>query len=187
MARPPKVQETELDKMQKQFDNFDSQVKELTQDRMAAAPVAEVEPQTKLSQKEVDKSNQIWLKPKVTIACRDKFNERLREKYNFAKEYVQFIAEHKEIIGEKIETWTRPFPGMSAEFWEVPVNKPIWGPRYLAEQISKCQYHRLKMDQGVSHTQGVGQFYGAMAVDTVVQRLSATPINSARSVFMGAK
>ena len=30
--------EKELDNMQKQFDNFDSQVKEMTQDRMNAAP-----------------------------------------------------------------------------------------------------------------------------------------------------
>jgi len=63
---------------------------------------------------------------------------------NFQKEYVQFIAENKEIIGETIEIWTRPFGGMPAEFWKVPVNKPVWGPRYLAEQIKRCYYLVIK-------------------------------------------
>ncbi len=179
--------EKELENADKQFKEFDDNVKSLTLDRMNEAPKKEVEPQTKLSQSEIEKSKNIYLKPIKTVSSRDKFNERLRDKYNFQKEYVQFIAEHKEIIGETIEIWTRPFGGMSAEFWNVPTNKPVWGPRYLAEQIKKANYHRLTMQQNViTESGGYGQMYGALAVDTTVQRLDAIPVSSKKSIFMGA-
>lgn len=184
--KKPKVPEKEMEKLQRQFDEFDNQVKDLTLDRMNAAPKVEVEPQTQLSSKQIENSSKVWLKPRRTIASRDKFNERFRENYNFSKEYVQFIAENKEIIGESIEIWTRPFGGMPAEEWEVPVNKPVWGPRYLAEQIRKCTYHRMRMEQNnVMGRDGMGSYYGHMVVDTVVPRLTAEPVSPRKSVFIG--
>lgn len=180
--------EKELDKAQKQFDAFDKDVKDLTMDRMNAAPKEDVEPQTKLSSREIEKSKDIYLKPDRSLSAREKFNEDYREEYNFAKEYVQFIAEHKEIIGETIEIWTHPFAGMPWEFWKVPTNKPIWGPRHLAEQIKRASYHRLTMQQTViTDSGGYGQMYGALAADTTVQRLDAIPVGSRKSVFMGAR
>ncbi len=181
--------EQELEKAVQQFENFDNQVKEMTMDRMNMAPKQEVEPQTKLSQKEIEKMNDIYLKPKTSISCAptDKFNEHYRQEYNEAKEYVQFIAEHKEIIGESIDIWTRPYGGMAAEEWTVPVNKPVWGPRYLAEQIRRKFYHRLVMQPTVTQASSQGQFYGSMAVDTTVARLTAEPVSSRKSIFMGAR
>lgn len=179
--------EKELDKAQKQFEQFDNQVKEMTFDRMNMAPKNEVEPQTKMSSQEISKAREIYLKPDRTIGCRDKFNEDYRKDYEFAKEYVQFTAENKEIIGEMIEMWTRPFAGMPAEFWKVPVNKPVWGPRYLAEQLKKCSYHRLIMQENKSvGGDYAGQYYGNMVADTTIQRLDAIPVSSRKSVFMGA-
>lgn len=177
----------ELEKIQQQCDAFEENVKELTLDRMNCAPKQDVEAQTKLSQKEISNSKDIYLKPDKTVASRDKFNEKFRDAYNFAKEFVCFTAENREIIGETIEMWTRPFGGMPAEFWKVPVNKPVWGPRYLAEQIKKCAYHRLVMQQNVvTESSGYGQMYGALAADTIVQRLDAMPASTRKSVFMGA-
>lgn len=76
---------------------------------------------------------------------------------------------------------------MPAEFWRVPTNKPVWGPRYLAEQIKGCVYHRLTMKQNViTESSGYGQMYGALAVDTTVQRLDARPVTKRSSIFMGA-
>lgn len=187
--KKPKIANAEMEKLEKQIDSFDQNVKELTQDRMNAAPKENIEPQTKLSSKDLEKSKDLYLKPKRAIFSKEKFNEKFRDDYNFAKEYVRFIAEHKEIPGETIQSiWTKPFPGVAAEEWDVPVNKPIWGPRYLAEQLTKCKYHRLKMDQSV-HTGGDNkgnQYYGHMAVDTVVQRLDAIPVSSNKSIFVGA-
>ena len=62
--------EQELEKAVQQFENFDNQVKEMTMDRMNMAPKQEVEPQTKLSQKEIEKMNDIYLKPKFLVLLR---------------------------------------------------------------------------------------------------------------------
>ncbi len=180
--------EKELDKAEKQFEKYDSEIKSMTLDRMNMAPEKEIEPQTKLASSEIEKSKHIYIKPKRSIASREKFNEDYRKDYNFSKEYVHFIAENKEIIGESADFWTKPFAGMPAEEWCVPVNKPIWAPRYVAERIKACKHHRLVMRDiptGGDH-QG-NQYYGAMAVDTIVQRLDAYPVSTKRSVFMGAE
>lgn len=184
----------ELDKAEKQFQAFDQNVKEMTMDRMNMAPKEETEQQTKLSSKEIEKSKDIYLKPKRTIAAVDaktgqaqKFNEKFRKNYEFDKELVRFIAENKEIGGEDITIWTRPYGGLQAEEWIVPVNKPVWGPRYLADQIKRKFYHRLVMrEDKIMSADGMGQYYGTMAADTTIQRLDAHPVNDRKSIFMGA-
>lgn len=184
----PKIAPTEMDKLHDQFDAFDKSVKEMTQDSMNLAPIKELEPQTKIAQKDLEKSNDIYLKPFTSIRSREKFNENYREDYNFKKEYVKFIAENKEIIGEQIELWTKPFAGMPAELWKIPVNKPIWAPRYVAERIKGCSYHRLIMQEHQSvGADGMGQYYGRMAVETTIQRLDALPVSTRKSIFMGAE
>jgi len=186
----PKVNsdgQKELERAEEQFKAFDQQVKDLTLDRMNAAPKEDVEPQTKLSQKDIEKSKDIYLKPSRTISSKEKFNEKFREDYNFSKEYVRFIAEHKELIGETIELWTKPYPGMPAEEWKIPTGVPVWGPRFLAEQITKAKYHRLVMKQNINTgADQMGQYYGSMAADTVIQRLDAIPVSNKKSIFMGA-
>jgi hypothetical protein len=182
--------ERELDKVKEQFDNFDAQVKEMTMDRMSEAPKLEAEPQTKMSQNELAKSKDIYLKPDKVISCREKFNEKYREDFNFGKEYVQFVGEHKELIGENIEIWTKPFAGVPAEYWIVPTNKPVWGPRYLAEQIKRKSYHRLTMKESADPSNyvgsnGAGAMYGKIVADTTIQRIDATPVSKRKSVFMG--
>lgn len=186
--------ERELDKAQEQFDAFDKNVKEMTFDRMNASPKDDVEPQTKLSSSQIDKSKDIYLKPKRSFppgvdpktGKREMFNEKFRDEYNFQKEYVQFVAENFEIIGESIDMWTKRFPGVNCEQWEVPVNIPVWGPRYLAEQLTKCTYHRLKMiDKSTASDHQGNTFYGTMVADNTVQRLNARPVSTRKSIFMG--
>jgi hypothetical protein len=190
MAEKPKVNsdsQKELEKVEAQFKAYDENIKEMTQDRMNMAPKVDQDNELKMSGKEIDKLKDVYLKPKRSISSQEKFNEKWREQYNFSKEYVRFTPKHNELIGETVEIWTKPFPGMPAEYWEVPIDKPLWGPRYLAEQMVNCKYHRLKMQQNVVTSQdSVGQMYGALAVDTVVQRLDAVPVSTRRSVFMGA-
>ena len=191
MSEKPKVSnsasEKELDKAEKHFDDFKQQVDSLTLDRLNAAPKQEEEPQTKISQREISKLKEIYLKPKRSISSKEKFNESFREDYNFQKEYVCFIAENKEVIGESIQLWTKKFPGQPAEEWEVPVNKPVWGPRYLADRIKDCTYHRLSMqDTSVIGSDYAGTYTGTIVVDSVVNRLNAYPANQKKSIFMGA-
>jgi len=183
----PKVPDSELDKLSDQFKTFDDNIQTMTLDRMNKAPIKEVEPQTKLAQSEIEKCKDIYLKPVRSISSKERFDEKWRSDYNFSAEYVRFTAENKEIIGEVIECWTKPFPGMPAEYWKVPVNKPIWAPRHVAERIKNSRYHRLVMNQTTgTGADGVGQYYGAMAVDTTVQRLDALPVSTTKSIFMGA-
>ena len=191
MAEKPKAMNAEsakeLDKVEMQLDSMDSQVKEMTHDRMNAAPKQDVEPQNKMSSSAIEKSKDVYLKPKRTISSKEKFNEKYREDYNFQKEYVRFIPEHKEIIGETIELWTKPFAGMPAEEWAIPTGKPIWAPRYVAERLKACSYHRLVMQQHVvTEVNHMGQMHGALSVDTTIQRLDAIPVSTRKSVFMGA-
>lgn len=189
MTKPPiKNSESakELERVKEQFDQFDKEIKEMTLDRLNAAPMQDTEPVTKLSQKDIEKSRDIYLKPSRAIGSKEKFNERFKDEWLFSKEYVQFIPEHREIIGEVIELWTKPFPGVPAEYWEIPTGKPVWAPRYVAEQITKCKYHRLVMRTNVATGRDtLGTFFGSMAADTTVQRLDALPVSTRKSIFMG--
>lgn len=178
--------EKELDKLDKEFKEFDDQVKSLTLDQMNQAPKQDVEPQTKIAQSDIAHMKDIYLKPSRSIGSQEKFNEKYRADYNFAKEYVHFTAEHREIKGESIEMWTKPFAGMPAEYWQVPTNKPIWAPRYVAEQIKRATYHRLTMENKMTDGNSNYQYFGAIAVDTTVQRLDAIPVSQKKSIFMGA-
>ncbi len=185
-AKSPEMK-AELEKVESQLTATEQNVKDLTINRANMAPKEDVEPQNKLSSVEIDKSKEIYLKPKRAIASKEKFNEKFREDYNFQKEYVRFIAENREIIGETIEMWTKPFPGMPAEEWAIPTGKPVYAPRYVAERIKACSYHRLVMQQNVvTEANHVGQMYGALSIETTVQRLDALPVSTRKSVFMGA-
>lgn len=193
----PKVNsagEQELQRCQEQFDKFDQEVKSMTLDRMNEAPKQECEPIHKISQAEVEKMGDIYLKPLRRLppgmdpktGFKEKFNERFRKDWEHASEYVCFIPENRELIGETIECWTKPFPGVECEFWQIPTGRPVWGPRHLAEQLSKCKYHRLVMKENVrTGMDGMGQYFGSMAADTVIQRLDAIPVGNKRSHFMG--
>jgi hypothetical protein len=188
MAEKPNMKSSlgnaELDKAEKQLDAFEDSVKKMTLDRMNEAPKEDVEP-IRMAQKDIEKSNDIYLKPHRQIGSRERFNENYRKEYEYAMEYVRFIPDNKEIQGETIDLWTKPFAGMPAQEWKVPVGKPVWGPRHLAERIASCKYHRLVMQQSVTTgADHMGQYYGAMAADTTIQRLDATPVTTRKSIFM---
>lgn len=191
MVEKPKptssLAEKELDKAEAQFKEFDANVRSLTLDRMNMSPNPEKEMQTQVSQNQLARTTDVYLKPHTSIGSREKFNENYRQEYEYAKEYVNFIAENKMIVGEIIEMWTKPFAGMPAQFWKIPVNKPIWAPRYVAEQIKRAKYHILSMRDTVSAgADHMGQYFGSMAVDSTIQRLDAHPIGGSKSIFMGA-
>ncbi len=191
MTEKPKLSNSDsakaLELAEQQIKSYESQIKDLTMDRMNEAPMKDVEPQLKLSQSERSNSRDIYLKPEKTIGCADKFNEKFRKEYEFAKEQVNFECENQEIIGEAIEIWTRPYPGIPAQFWKVPVNVPVWGPRFLAEQISRKFYHRFITDESRPTEQNqAGLMTGAMIVDKKIPRLLARPVSSRKSIFMGS-
>lgn len=189
MLSKPKVDsaaQKELDKAEKQFESFEANLKEQSKNSFPNVPKAEMEQQTKMSNREAQNSRDIYLKPVRTQPCRNKFNEKFRSEYEFQKEYVKFIAENKEIIGEKMCLWTKRFPGIDAEYWEVPANKPVWGPRYLAEQIKNCAYVKYTMSesQPVNSHDAMGQYTGSLTAEQMVNRLDAIPVSDKKSIFI---
>lgn len=185
MAGPGRPKKTEMENLQDQFEKYDEEIKGLTLDRMNEAPKKELEVQTKLSQKELEKSKDVYLKPKRSIASREKFNENYRDDYNREKEYVHIIAENHEVIGETITMWTKRFAGVPAEEWDIPVNKPIHVPKYVANQIANCTYHRLRMVDKPTTSDGNMTYYGSMTVDDTINRLDAHLVPTKKTFSMG--
>lgn len=182
MAKLSKDLEVAIEKV----DAFNESVEKLTMDACAKAPVIETEPQVLQSERQIAKEDGIYLKPDRSINSKEPFNEKFRKDYNYKTEMVPFIAEHKEIVGELIEKWTKPFPGMSAEFWKVPTNKKVWGPRHLAESIADKSYTRLIMEDRPTNMEGGGTFYGQMVATHRIQRLDARPAKGKLQVAMSS-
>jgi hypothetical protein len=170
----------ELEQASERADTFEESVKALTVDELSKTPLLELEPQTKLSQRELNADDGIVLKPERSINSKEPFNEKFRKEYEFKDEKVAFIAEHKEIIGEAIEIWTKPYPGLSAHFWRVPTNKKVWGPRYLAEQISRKFYNRLTTENVPVSSEGGVTYVGQLVATNKIARLDAKPVRDNR-------
>lgn len=177
--------EKELDRADDQFKEFEKQIKDLTVDNLSLAKFEDVEPQTKIAESDKAKMTELYLKPNRQISSVEKFNEKFRDKYNYDKEYVFFTAENNEVIGEDITLWTKPYPGLPAQEWIVPTNKPLWAPRYVAERIKGCKYHRLRMENKQIGSDHAGQYMGYLVAKTTIQRLDAFPETQRKSIFMG--
>lgn len=172
----------ELDKAEEQFNKFEDNLNELASQRQFnPTPTSEL----KMSQNEVNRSKDIYLKPKRRVASKEAFNEKFRQDYEFDRELVCFVATNNEVMGEAITAWTKPYPGLPAEEWEVPCGKPVWGPRYVAEQLKRKGYNRFTMETRAINSDGVGQYFGSMAVETFIQRLDAVNANTRKSIFHG--
>ena len=172
----------ELDKAEKQFEEFNDNIKELTTDVTRAAPRTEQEPVHKMSQREMQNADDIYIKPMKSVGDGKKFNEKFREGWDYDKQYIKVKLEHKELIGENIEQWTKPYTGVPAEFWVLPTTKPVWIPRHVANQVKRKYYARLKMDeQTVTGADGTGSYYGKMVVSDTVQRLDCNLVSTSKT------
>lgn len=183
----------ELDKVEEQFQAKEENYKSLTLDNMNTAPILETE--YKMSEKEVGNAKDIYLKPVRSIGpgvdakkgTREQFNEKFRKQYEFQKEYVQFTAYNNMINGEDIEMWTKPFPGVNCDMWRIPCNKPVWAPRFVAEQLTRCRHHILTMQKDtITGADGMGQYTGQIVAKNTIQRLDAQPVVKRQSIFLGA-
>lgn len=188
MMSKPKVNSSaqrELDKAEEKFDKYQEDLKSLSYEDARKAPILEEEKQTKLSSIEQQKSGDIYLKPSRTLSDNQKFNEKWQKEWEYRSQYVKFIAEHRELIGEKIEVWTHPYGGKGASFWEVPTNKPVWGPRYLADQIKNCIYIRYVTSDHKTSIDGQGTYYGSLVATNRINRIDAYPVVEHKSIHMG--
>lgn len=167
----------ELDRAEDTIASVQEEIKSFNPFESLNKPVQTAEPQLKLSDRELNRMDAPYLKPVRSINSKEPFNEKFRRSWEEAWKYVKCVVENYEIIGEDVEVWTKRFPGDPAHFWKVPVNKPVFMPRLLAEQLSQCKYHRLKMENNtVTNSDGMGTYHGALSVDCVKERISAKPV-----------
>lgn len=175
-AKRPSLSESQLERAEKSFDSFNEEVKTLSGVQPFNPDEGATDPQTKMGREQFKKADAPYIKPTRYISCssKERFNPEWQKLWDREKEYVKVIVENNEIIGESVELWHKNWPTQHAEFWQVPVNKPVYIPRGVATQITKCRYKRLKtvdrpIDQVLaeaSHGGGIGFTQGMVAAET---------------------
>lgn len=187
MAEKPKVDATAQKELDKIDNHFNEAVKSLAEKVANPPKLVEEEQQTKLSSREVNSFDAPYIKPTRQIASKEQFNEKYRAQYDFDKEYIRAIAENLELVGTTCEFWTKPYPGLPAQFWQVPVNKPVMIPRYVAKRLAECSYIRYMADDNrnqATGTEGGHQFYTNMIARETRRRLDCRPAgNTMISMF----
>lgn len=169
-----------LDRAVEKIDAFQEQAREFNP-FTGLQNIPQTEQQTKISTREANQADAIWITPvrsiKRSTGGKDKatvhWDEKWQGQHDEDWKYVKCIVENNELIGEAIEVWTAKWGCDPAHFWKVPVNKPVMIPRLLAEQLSKCHYHRLKMEDGSEKVNFVNSRFVA---DHVVRRIDARPV-----------
>jgi len=135
----------EIEKVDLQIDALTQQMSALDQDTINKAPIRETEPQTLMTKAQEKYTDAPVIKPTKSMSAVGKPIPKQAKARKEGWEYVKVIAEHNELIGENIELWINPFAGDPCSYWEIPTNKPIYIPRFLAEHLATRNYHRLKM------------------------------------------
>jgi hypothetical protein len=178
MARTPKVNslgEAQLQKAEQQLDKFTEEVKQLANSDSSPA-IKETEPQTKLSSKEVAKTDAPYIKPSRAIFSKEKFDEHYRTEYEEGKKYVKCIVENNEIRGDLVEAWVKKFPGTPAEFYQVPVNRPIYLPKMVADHLASRFYTRFMMADKSPNEIREGEPMQSMVAKEQIRRIDCRPV-----------
>lgn len=194
MVRPKVTAEgqKELEKVESQFNSMEKERQSLDYDQRLNAPKHEYEPQTKMALSEIDQTPKVYLKPKRSFppgvdpktGKAEQFNEKFCQEYNYKKEYVEFIAENNEIIGESADFWVKKFPGTALEEWVIPMNKPIWAPRYVKERLEECGYTVFRSSQSLKSEEGIN-YTGYLEIQERKNRLNARDVPKKRNIYMG--
>lgn len=153
------------------------EMKNLTVDEINKAPLTEVEPQTKMSKEEVEHYDAPVIKPTRSFPAHSKPSSKEKKERERGWELVKCIAENVEIYGEKIEFWLNKYLGDPTHFWEIPVNKPIYLPRFVAEHLATRTYHRFKMvdRSGRSFMEGSSSGEESLVVRETLARVTCKP------------
>lgn len=167
----------EVDRLDSEFDAKQEQMSSLTQDEMNKAPKKEQEPQAVLSKREEKSYDAPVIKPSQTVPGIGKRKPEQDSLRRQAWELVKVVVENRESIGESIELWHKaPFGGEPCTFWQLPTNKPIYIPRFLADRIKKCNYHVLTtVEQSIGRNEW-GEMIGKMVATETRNRLDCRDI-----------
>lgn len=165
-----------LHKMNTSFDATQKDLTNLTLDHLNKAPLKEGEDQTKLTRSELAEDNIHVVKPERQVHGQDKPNPKFEKERKKGWEMVKCFFENREVEGEQIECWSKPFAGDPASFWKLPVNRTVMAPRHLVKQLENCRYHKMRMEEKTVSSDGAGVYYGALVADYTVNRLLAREV-----------
>ena len=113
---------------------------------IAKAPEVEQQPAVEMSYKDFKATDAPVITFSRAFAAPGKPNPKCEAERRRGWQYVKCICENFEVFGETIELWQCRWPGDPHSFWQVPVNKPIYLPRFVAEHLASRKYHRFKME-----------------------------------------
>lgn len=108
----------------------------------APAP-QEIEPQTKLSMREIAKMENIpYCEPVRKLGAFGTLPEKQKRDHERDWEYVKGIFENEVCRGEPIRFWFSKYAGDPDCMWEIPANRPVYVPRMIALHLETVmQYH----------------------------------------------
>lgn len=148
----------------------------LTQDAMQDAPLHETEAQTQMSKREIEAYDAPLIKPTRSMPSSGKSLEKEKKMREDGWKYIKVIAENNEVNGEMIEFWLKKFAGDPVNFWQVPVNKPVYLPRHVAEHLSNRKYHVFKMQDRPMHEVQFGEPASKLVCQETRRRLDCRSV-----------
>lgn len=167
----------EVDRVEAEFKAATDANASLTQDVMSKAPEKESDVEPFMPKRQILQAPVPRIVPTYSRSPNGKKKPEQDALRRRAWEYVQVICTNSEIASENLEFWHKPMiAGEECNFWQIPVNRPVFLPRHVAEHIKTRKYHRLVMQEEITveHT-GFGEMKGKLVASHTVQRLDCTP------------
>lgn len=136
-------------------DKMREDMSKITMDAVAGVPLAETDVQTKMTKKQIEEYDAPVIKPSKSMPSTGKPLDKEKAMREDGWKYIKVIAENNEVVGERVDFWHKKFAGDPIYYWEIPVNKPIYVPKHIAQHLSERKYHVFKMQdrsrEGLQH------------------------------------
>lgn len=139
--------------MKKDLENIAKKTAELTEEmsQLTVDKINEIAPEPTLDELKLTAKQKasdegvIFVEPKRKFKGLGKLPEKLKREHARAWEYVKGIYENYVVNNEPVRFWHNgDFPGDPDCLWEIPSNKPVYVPRFIAKHLEECQkYHQF--------------------------------------------
>lgn len=123
------------EKIVRQVEDFSNAVQDM-RNAMNKTPEAVSERQMKVTSFQKQFPDALYLEPKHRIPTKGVRNSEKDKNKDYLHEYVVGIFE-SQLVGSKLTLWKDGLPGDDFCMWEIPVNRPVGIPRFLAQHLSK--------------------------------------------------
>ena len=155
-------------------------LKELTVDKINETPDVELEPQTKLTNRQLaDSLGCKYIEPLSKLKAIGTLPEKLRKQHARDWEYVKGIYENINEIGQAITFSLCLYPGDPDCVWKIPANTPVYVPRMVANHLENVQqYHTFSHVEKAPNQLAVDEFTDEFQVTGTMYRGKFRPIGA---------